>query len=103
MWSRVLLYLTVIIQFSKWRENGKTHNIQCNVLTLFLTTRYKNTPSIDIFSGKTTYIDNHYDLYIITCADVSFMLEAVGFTVSYALVAVIHSLHIIICIEYVEG
>ena len=55
------------------------------------------------FRVKTTYIDNQYELYSITCTDVSSMLEGVDFTVSYAPVSGIRSLHIIIEIAYVEG
>ena len=45
-----------------------------------------------------TDIYNQYGLYSRTCTDGSSFFEVVGFTVSYAQVACIHSLHIIIAI-----
>ena len=41
----------------------------------------KSYPRIS-FRVKTTDIDNQYDLYSITCADGSSMLEGIDFTVS---------------------
>ena len=53
------------------------------------------------FRVKTTDIDNQYDIYYRTFADLSSMLEGVDFTVSYTPVAGIHSLCIIIKIASV--
>ena len=47
-------------------------------------------------------IDNQYDLYSRRCADGSSMLEIVDFTISYASVAIIKSLRIIILIASAE-
>ena len=55
------------------------------------------------FRVKTADIDNQYDIHSRTCADVSSMLEGVDFTVSYAPVAGIHSIRIIIAIASEEG
>ena len=55
------------------------------------------------FRVKTTDIYNQYDIYSITCADGSYIIEGVGFTFSYALVADICSLHIIVEILSAEG
>ena len=55
------------------------------------------------FRVKTTDIDNQYDLYSRTCADVSSMLEGVDFTLSYAHVASIRSLRSIMSIASAEG
>ena len=55
------------------------------------------------FRLKATYIDNKYELYYKTCAYVSSMLEGVNFTVSYAPVAGILSLCIIVDITSAEG
>ena len=55
------------------------------------------------FRVKTTDIGNQYDLYSRTCADGSSILEGVEFTVSYAPVAGILSLHIITAIAFAEG
>ena len=52
---------------------------------------------------KTTDIDNQYDIYSRTCADRSSMIEGVEFTVSYAPVAGICSICIIIEIVSAEG
>ena len=55
------------------------------------------------FGVKTTDIDNQYDLYSRTLADGSSIFGVVYFTVSYAPVAGIHFLHIIMEIAYAEG
>ena len=55
------------------------------------------------FRVKKNYIDNKYDLYYRTCADRLSVLEGVDFSVSYAPVAGIFSLHIIISIASAEG
>ena len=47
------------------------------------------------FRVKATYIDNQYDLYSITCAYGSSMVEVVDFTISYSPVEIIKSLRII--------
>ena len=52
---------------------------------------------------KATDIDTKYDLYYITSADRSSMLDVADFTVLYAPVAGICSLHIIIEIALEEG
>ena len=54
------------------------------------------------FGLKSTYIDNKYDLYSRTFSDGSYMLEGVEFTVSYAPVAGIRSLSIILSISSSE-
>ena len=54
------------------------------------------------FKLKRTDIDNQYDLYSRTWAYESSMIEGAGFTVSYALVAGIRSLCIIIAIASAE-
>ena len=58
-------------------------------------------PSI-YFRAKTTDIENTYDLYYITCAYGSSMLEGVEFTVSYTPVSGMRSLCIIITIASEE-
>ena len=55
------------------------------------------------FRVKITEIDNHYDLCLINCADGSFMLEGVYFTVSYAPVTGIKYLRIIIKISSLKA
>ena len=55
------------------------------------------------FRVNSTDIDNQYDLYSITCADRSSVLEDVDFAVSYAIVAGIRSLCILVAITYTEG
>ena len=55
------------------------------------------------FRVKITDIDNQHELYSITCRDVSSMLEGVEFAVSFAPVAIILYLLIIIVIASVEG
>ena len=55
------------------------------------------------FRVKTTDIDNQYELYSIICVDGASLLEGVDFKVSYAPLAGILSLHIIIEISSVEG
>ena len=51
---------------------------------------------IILFRVNTIDSENPYDLYSRTCADESSMLEVVDFTVSYAPVAIIKSLRIIV-------
>ena len=55
------------------------------------------------FRFNTTYINNRYDLYPITCSYGSSILERVDFAFSYAPVAIIKSLLIVISIAYLEG
>ena len=55
------------------------------------------------FGVKKTNIDNQYGLFSIELEDGSSMIEVVEFTVSYAPVAGIRSLCIIIAISYAEG
>ena len=55
------------------------------------------------FRVKTTYIENKYELYSITCEDGSSMMKRVDSTVSYTPDAGIIYLHIIINIESAEG
>ena len=55
------------------------------------------------FRVKTTDIDNLYDLYSRTCADASFMIEGVDFTVLYSPMSGSRSLYIIITVESEEG
>ena len=55
------------------------------------------------FRVNTTYIDNQYDLYSRTCADGSSIIEGVDSTVSYAPVAGIRYLRIIVSIAFAEG
>ena len=54
------------------------------------------------FGVKTTDIDNQYHIYSRTCAYRSFIIEVVGFTVSYAPVSGIKSLCIIIAVASIE-
>ena len=55
------------------------------------------------FIVKTKDIDNQYDLYSITCAYGSSMLEGVNLSVSYAPLASIKQPQIIIAIVSAEG
>ena len=55
------------------------------------------------FRVKTTYIENQYELYSITCADGPSMIEGVDFTVSYAPLSGIFFPHIIIIVSYSES
>ena len=55
------------------------------------------------FRVEITNIDNQYDLYSRKCADGLSILEVADFTVSYAQVNGIRSLHIIIAIASEEG
>ena len=55
------------------------------------------------FRVKTTETDNQYDIYSITCADGSSMIEGFDFTVSYEPVAGILSFRIITEITSAEG
>ena len=64
-----------------------------------LLTQEKIPPPRISFRVKTTDIYNKYYLYSITCSDRSSVLEVVDFTFSYAPVAGIKSICIIISIE----
>ena len=55
------------------------------------------------FRVNTTDIENKYELYSRTCTYGSSIIEVVDSAVSYTPVSVIHSLRIIIAIEYTEG
>ena len=55
------------------------------------------------FRIKTNYIYNQYDIHSRTCTNGSSIFDVVDFTISYAPVAVILSLCIIIAIASAEG
>ena len=93
----------LLLNILKLRENGNNDNLQWTIFTFLIATRHKDNQIPNIIKGKKTDIDNQYDIYSITCADVSSMIQGVDFTVSYAPVAWIQSLFIITAIVSAEG
>ena len=77
--------------------------IQCTILHSLLPPDTKILRPRIYFKVKIVGIENQYDIYSRTCADVSSVLEVVDFTFSYSPVSGINSIHIIITIASAEG
>ena len=92
----------VWFNISKSWKNSKIHHIQSPFLRSSLPPYTKILGQRIYVRVKTSDIENQYDKFSITCADESSILEGVYFTVSYAPLDGISSLHIIIEISSSE-
>ena len=103
MWSRVFLDMAGMTQLKNYDKMSKYTSFSALFLRFSLPPETKILRTGISFMLKTTDIDNKYYLYSRTCTNISSVIEGVYFAVSYASVAGICSLCIIISIAYGKG